>query len=403
MDVQHKKRGRPRLRDERESRFEGMVPPYGPPPPDPGRGPPRRPMSMYSASDIPVSTPFESLQRSSSYRVLKSQGGSSMVPRHVEHASPSDATVYGGSVPLAPRMQTYDEKPCAYLTMNMQIAKATQKFSDHVGVQSIAGRKFIDIVGPADRDRVLRLERIFEEERRTKEPSYLPPIYLRYEEDRVIQSVGFDPAELMQFVLSHSEVLTFQGPDGQQRTFPVRLGLAKRDSTYFAVVLLDIPATPQTYPQVLSSPLSERYPRDSRAREPQYGFQHPQQSYAPGSMMPVFQASPTYGDPRLEQRTESMGYRGPPGPVMSPTAGAPTMGPPHFRQEQAHHSQAGYQVPASELRQTQSQPRQDLQLPPIRDPREEGATTESRGRRDSRDSRVDIGGLIEKPSPSRRA
>ena len=50
-----------------------------------------------------------------------------------------------------------------------------------------------------DRDKVLRLQRTFEDKRREREPNYLLPIYLaKFEEDIVIQSVGFGPKEIGQ-------------------------------------------------------------------------------------------------------------------------------------------------------------------------------------------------------------
>ncbi|TAQ83066.1 hypothetical protein B7494_g8610, partial [Chlorociboria aeruginascens] len=384
VDVQHKKRGRPRLRDEREPRYEGMGPNY--PPPDAMR----RPVSMYAAGDVTVSMPFNDLQRSSSYRVLKSQGGAPMggplSGRYIDRPL-ADPSVYGGSMPPTPRMLPTIEPACAYLTMDMQFVKATHAFGETVGVQPLTGRRLQDVLSMSDRDKVFRLQKMFEDERREREPNYLPPIYLKYEEDRVIQSVGFGPEEVNQFRTDHTEYFTFQGPDGQQRAFQVRLGLAKRESTYFIVGSVQGPATPQMYHHPSSS---SPYSRESFSRDSQYGLQTPQ-SYSQPSVSP-FMSSPaaTFGDPR-----ESVIYRGPGSLV--PSIPSAMMNVPFTQAPRSEfvQGQAPYQTPRSEVPQ---QAQHDLQLPPIRD---QGPAAESR-QRDDRSGRVAIGGLLAKPDLSRR-
>src|SRR5271163_3146360 len=96
-----------------------------------------------------------------------------------------------------PRSQPPQDPICAYLTMEMQVAKATPSFGETIALPSVISRRFQDIVIPNDREKVARLQRGFEDERRDREPNYLPPIYLaKFEEDRVIQSVGFSPEEI---------------------------------------------------------------------------------------------------------------------------------------------------------------------------------------------------------------
>lgn len=319
--------------------------------------------------------------------------GGTMAPRYLEHGSPADANLYGASMPPTPRMMTQQEPICAYLTMDMQIAKATQGFGETIGVQSVVARKFHDIVSANDRDKVFRLQRVFEDERREREPNYLPPIYLKFEEDRVIQSVGFGPEEMSQFRADRQDMFTFQGPDGQQRTFQVRFGLAKKESTYFVVLLLNLPATPQTFSQPSSSP----YSRESYSRDSQYGYQTPQQVFAqPGASL--FMSNPSFGDPRGEV------YRtpGPLGPNIPPSTSMPSFAQPPVRPDYSQ-GQNPYQTPRSELPPAQPQPQRqhDLQLPPIRDQRVEASVAEMR-RRDNQSGRVDIGGLLEKPGMGRR-
>jgi hypothetical protein len=318
--------------------------------------------------------------------------GAAMAPRYLEHASPADANLYGGSMTPTPRMMTSQEAICAYLTMDMQIAKATQGFGETIGVQSVVARKFHDIVSANDREKVFRLQRLFEDERREREPNYLPPIYLKFEEDRVIQSVGFGPDEMAQFRPDRQDMFTFQGPDGQQRTFQVRFGLAKKESTFFVVLLLNLPATRQTFNQPSSSP----YSRESYSRDSQYGFQTPQQVFAQPGASP-FMSNPSFGDPRGEV------YRtpGPLGPSIPPTTSMPPFAQAQPRPDFSQ-GQNPYQTNRSELLQAQPQPQRqhDLQLPPIRDQRGEASTSELR-RKDNQSGRVDIGGLLENPGMGR--
>lgn len=292
-----------------------------------------------------------------------------------------------------PRMLPPQELLCAYLTMELQISKVTRSFVDTFGLQSVISRRLQDVVGPNDREKVVRLQRIFEDERREREPAYLPPILLKFEEDRVIQSVGFGPDEIGQLQLAHQEVIAFQGPEGLQRPVQARFGLAKKEATYFIAVVFQVPAAPQTFNQPSLSPYTPRdYPR-----EPQYGYQTPQQPFphAPSQGPSSFIPNPGYSDPRGDPMT----YRasGPLGPSPISAIMPPMSQPQQTRPDYSSQGQNPYQTPRSELPQGQSQRQHDLQLPPIRDQRGETSAVDMSRRRDDRTNRVDIGGLLEQP------
>ncbi|ESZ97729.1 hypothetical protein SBOR_1916 [Sclerotinia borealis F-4128] len=392
VDVQHKKRGRPRLRDERDSRYESTGSNY-PPPADTLR----RPLSMFSAVDVSITTPYSDAQRNSGYRVLKSQGGNPMNHSMVPTPIPINTNVYGEAMPTNQRMTPY-EPACAFLTMEMQIAKTTQAFSGVVGAHSVVGRKLHDIVSVSDRDKIFRLQRGFEDERRSRDPSYLPPIFSKEEEDRVIQSLTFATNEIGQLRTDRPEVFTFQTPDGQQRGFHVQLGLAKKDSIYFVLLMVHIPTTPQPYQQSSSSP----YSRDSVSRDSTYGYQTPSQltyaSQTPGTS--PFMSNPSFGGDMLAYRTPgALGQNG------GMSNSAPTYPQAQARPEYSQ-AQMNYQAPMGEIpsAQPQAQPQgqtqrsSDLQLPPIRG---QAPVADARGQSD-RSGRVDIGGLLQNPDPSRR-
>jgi hypothetical protein len=384
------------LRDDNQARYEGVGPSY----PAPSDVSMRRPLSLFSPSDTQIAHPFgDPLHRSSSYRVLKSQGGPGpmggpVAPRYLEHALQGDANIFPAPMAPTPRSQPPQDPICAYLTMEMQVAKAIPSFGETIGMPSVISRRFQDIVIPNDREKVARLQRGFEGERRDREPNYLPPIYLaKFEEDRVIQSVGFSLEETSGIMMNRQEMFTFQGLDGQQRVFQVRLGLAKRESTYFIVLQLQMPATPQTYQPTSSAFSREPYPQDSR-----FTYQTPQHNYPPSQAPSPFVANPGFGDPRAE-----MGTFRTPGPLGGPipqSASMPSFAQPQMRQEYSQ-GQASYPTPRGEMPQGQSQHQHDLQLPPIRDQRGEGASMDQMRRREDRSGRVDIGGLLERPDQGR--
>lgn len=368
----------------------------------------RRPLSMYSSGTAPMNTDFgESIHRSGSYRVLKSQGGP-IAPRYIDHASGADANISGGFMMPAPRMLAPQEPPCAYLTMKMQVAKATSSFNEVVGLSGGVSKNLQDLVLGNEREKVAHLQRVFEDERRQREPHYLPPISFNVDEERTIQSVGFGPEVTGQLRFDHSQIFTLPitAPDGSQRTFQARFGLGRKDATYFIAMVIHLPTpapvTPQSFGQ---PPLSSPYSRDSYSRgsSTQYEYHAPQQTYASAQAPPQFMNNPAYGDPR-----EQMGFRAPAqglgqvplGPNVPPSTTMPPFSRPPSRPEYSQ-SQIPYQTPRSELPPAQPARQHDLQLPPIRDQRGEGSSADAARRRDDRSNRVDIGGLLENPRGSR--
>lgn len=181
--------------------------------------------------------------------------------------------------------------------------------------------------------------------------------------------------------------------DGHQRQFPVRIGLAKEDSIYFVVLLL----TPR--PQQFSHPSPSPHGRE-------WPYAAPQQSpYA--QLTPV---SASFGPvrPRLGESPRDSGFTprqaGTPGPIMPvPSPGvSPNM---HSYAASStmirdHATGASY-IPRSELPGNRA-PQPGYQLPPIRNPPQAGPSGPGVGwPREERGSRVDIGGLIDKPETSR--
>lgn len=373
IDVQHKKRGRPRLRDEREARFEGMGPAY-PPPPEHAM---RRPVPLYSTSEP---TPHDSttFDRFGSNRVLKSQGGPPAGHRFMEHASPASTNAYPNHHPQPPRPTTDQEVPCAYLTMGMEISRASQAFCAAIGLPSVTARNLFDLVAAADRDKLHRLRRSLEEEQQRNEPNYLPPIYGKAEEERVIRSIGMTSYDLAQFRVDRSEILVFQRTDGQQRVVQIRFGLAKRNSTYF-VVLIIVPGDPPP-----------------RSREQAYNNYQalPQTTNQPPALS-TYNSHPSqqYSEPRTFD--QAIAYRLP-NSVDANSAIPGTSYALSFPRQPYSTPDYGNEFASSQITQRQPPGQSELQLPPIRT--QASSLHSGMNRSDDRSGRLDIGVLLEQPS-----
>lgn len=397
IDVQHKKRGRPRLRDDREPRFDTGRFAH---PPDPAI---RRPLSLYTPASAPP-IPFDDpLRRSQSYRVLKSHPSEAAPPRFVERGSASDANIFPAPLSIA----TQAPEPVAFLTIgDLEVVKASSTFIDATMMntqsvlgyrsQPIVGRKLVDMITPPERDRVMALCKALQNEQMTKEPNYLPPIYGRDEEERVIKSQPFGSESVSRYQLDRQDFFTFVAADGQPRPHSVRVGLAKDDSIYFVVML--ITSHTRSFPHPSPSP---------RSRDITYSYQ-PQ----PFTQLTPVSASFDPGRSRLADpyREGNFTPRHPETQAQQlVSALSPGMSPnvPSYAASASSRSEhlggLSHQIPRSELPLTRPTQQAEYQLPPIRSQQQQhGQPTEGTWQRDDRAGRVDIGGLIEKPGTSPR-
>lgn len=352
-----------------------------------------RPIPRYAPGESPIYQ-SDTHARSGVHKVLKSQAAPALLARNLEYASSLDANIFAAAAPTTvPRGGGSQEAPHAYLNMELQISIASRSFCDLLGVPSLGGRKLLDIVAATDRDKVYRLQRLFEDERQEREPNYLPPIYGRAEEDRVIQSIGSSHDDGVPWRTERQEVLTFQDPSGQQRSYHLRLWLAKKESTYYVTLLLVIAAQ--------QAPMQEMYQMSSSPyppRETGFSYRPPQSTFAPQMPMSAYPQYPTqYGEPRIPDR-QMMFPQPPPLPSNATsgpgiTATVPSYAQPFTRVEYSQApTQTSHQPPRSEVSQGQSQRQSEYRLPPIQS--QPGApSTTTRG--DDRGGRVDIGGLLE--------
>lgn len=336
----------------------------------------------------------DSIRRNQSqqYRVLKSQPPEPAAPRFVERGSVADANIF--PAPLS--ISTRPPEPAAFLTMDLEIARASSTFSDALSRSSVKGLKLTDILAPGDTEKVFSHQRQMQEEQQRRDPSYLPPIFGKEAEDRVIQGLGFSSEDIARYLLDRQDYLTFTTQDGQQRPYPIRMGLAKQDSIYFVVLTLNLavrafqPPTPSPNPRDITysyQPIPQPYsqptpvsatfdPRHQRLNDPGYGSRRSSQPGVPSQMMSGL----------------SPGY-----PV--PYAASPS--------RHDYPGQPSYQVPRSELGPTitTSRPSQmpENQLPPIINQQQSTGSQPLEHSQQGRDDRrrVGIGGLIDQ-DPSDR-
>jgi hypothetical protein len=292
----------------------------------------------------------------------------------------------------------------AFLNLELRVIKSTSHFQEALGIPSLDSRRLQEVVLPSEVEKVNRIQTIFQNESRQRDPAYLPPIYSKPEDDRTIHTMGFIQDELKRIPLTTQEIFTFLGADSRHRSHHIRMGLGKRGSTYFIAATI-------LQPPPLSTPFQQQYTpttnfsRDPLSRDQQYGYQNPNyahqsttpnfspnlQNFAyqqPGSMSNIPQVLP-YGFPQQQPNYNGVAQHYPglnPSPVQSFSTS---------NNVQQHSARPLNHLQASgmEARSGQGQQQKDLQLPPIRD-----STADSFGEsrnKDDRSGRVDIGGLID--------
>lgn len=355
------------------------------------------PLSTYSTSPA-IGVGYEdSIRRNQpqSYRVLKSQPPELTAPRFIERGSAADANIF--PAPLS--ISTRSPEPAAFLTMDLEISRASSTFSDALSRSTVQGFKLIDIIAHGDIEKVLGHQRQMQEEQKRRDPTYLPPIFGKEKEDQVIQALGFSLEDIARYPLDRQDYLTFTTQEGQQRAFPIRMGFVKQESIYFVVLTLSLavrpfqPPTPSPHPRDVTysyQPMPQPYsqptpvsatfdPRQQRFGDPGYGTRQPAQPVAPSQMLSGL----------------SPGYR------VSYTA-SPS--------RQDYSGQPSYHVPRSELAppatatSTRLTEMQTCQLPPIMSQQQSTASQSTEQANQGRDEhrRVGIGGLIDQPDPLNR-
>ncbi|KAI9842503.1 MAG: hypothetical protein M1837_007097 [Sclerophora amabilis] len=257
VDVQHKKRGRPRLRDEREPRLEPTRSAFAPPQ-----------QSMRPPPASPSFSPRSSVSTQAtagSYRVLRAQ---TELPSPVQRSgvgyglpsSDVDVAFHTSATqqPQSPRLSHGPNLATAFLNMDLVIEKSTPSFQATVGHEGgLVGRQIADLVIPSDRDKISRLKRELEDERGSRDPVYLPPIYGDGDSTAIQRVLESEIERVTRRAVERRVELTFLTPNRRQRTLSARVMLAKTSIYFVIVVLPSADSRPVQYNRAL--PFSPSY------------------------------------------------------------------------------------------------------------------------------------------------
>ncbi|KAF2422379.1 hypothetical protein EJ08DRAFT_664850 [Tothia fuscella] len=243
VDVEHKKRGRPRLRDDREQRLElAAAAAIAAQNSQQAHTQPRVQMSGFSRVH----------RRADSLRVLRSstQGPAPQSPmtlpapdRRGLQAISGPSTGYSSYYPPPPLPEparTPGPAITAFLNMDLQILRASDSFIAlfHDG-RDLRGRHLSDFVAATQQPNLQRMQFDLRDERTRREPTFLPGIFPGEQEQNVIQNHDVEDVDM----LSHGyddhrrETYTFILPGGRTEQIQIRLRLA-RTSTFFATLVL---------------------------------------------------------------------------------------------------------------------------------------------------------------------
>lgn len=248
--MQHKKRGRPRLRDDKEF----------------GRSDETRtaPTQLLGALPSSSSDPFaqQPLFQSSHrapdpHRVLRSSRDedSPIIHQRPTLASTSgrqpSVGSYGGvaASPYTPGTHlVHHSLPLAFLNLDLVIQKSNQEFQDLVPfLGDVRGKSLADLLERSQADVLHRLRNELRDERDEREPTYMAPI----------TPVGQDPMQSMMESVSERDVehvsrgyadrpvlLNFRLPNGQYQSLQTQIRLAKMVSLYFVTLIVHTPPRP---------------------------------------------------------------------------------------------------------------------------------------------------------------
>ncbi|KAL8664943.1 MAG: hypothetical protein Q9202_002652 [Teloschistes flavicans] len=236
VDVQHKKRGRPRLREEetlREVAFgiDAHAEAYA-----------------GQTGMIPLSEPGR--PRSKSYRELRSQPDqfyTGQRPRTSDAGYGSQYPHATGQIPVSPMSShVSDSIPTVLLTPDFRVAQHNYAFAEALAVQSsLKGYALLDLVVPADREKIHRLQSAMRSE--MLDSAHLPPITSRF--DPVTSMPYIEDLNISQATAgfhTRSEYWSFRLSGDRSRGFPISISVARGPGHF--VILTLVPSTGSANP-----------------------------------------------------------------------------------------------------------------------------------------------------------
>ena len=366
--MQHKKRGRPRLREEESLRGLAFGPEY-----------PARELGEAQASSLLVGQ--SGRHRSKTYRELRSQPETSQF-NHRPQTSDSHFSqpqyLAGAGFPIAPQPGAYTPQytPTALLTTDFVVAHDNRAFSEALSLPfSVRGQTLLDLVVPSEKERIRRLQTSMRAELRDSSfsSSYLNGNHNSHASIPTIESLDIPHATAG--FQSRSEYWTFRLPCEQSRGFPISISLGKNGPPFVILTLVQSAGafSPSNHAGFQTSPVLSS-PTSVTGLSPTTGsFSHHHRNGSAPSAMPylissttttlddqLFAAQPSHGlaqykhsPPRSIQRTSYNASR----PDSSSSATSATSGGiPGISQNPSVHQ--NHPLARDNLRH--------LQLPPIR-------------------------------------
>ena len=295
FDVQHKKRGRPRLREERPLRSQRPDEPNVKRSQTVPEGP--GPSSHISAEQ------FQG-QLQQTFLLGESVPFSQSRKRGISNLQTPSSL-------LKEQYPTFTgSKPFCLLDLDFSVIKSNELFENYIRAQgSIRGRNITEFLDLQSRDLMQSIKAQIHQERSQSDPAYLPPIRNLIEHETV-QSITQADLETVTRGFSERNIrIVFSGANGQSNTITCQVQLAKKN-VFFVVLVLwtstssKIPLAMPDYPGALSPPQNpgnmamagfsdfRRPSRPLSISSPSSASQH---LYQPGSSMflPLKSQSPT--------------------------------------------------------------------------------------------------------------
>ncbi|KAI5362870.1 putative zn(2)-C6 fungal-type DNA-binding domain-containing protein [Septoria linicola] len=273
FDVQHKKRGRPRLREEGSFTVERAVPDQ----------------TALSVNEPAIERPIVAPRprRAESFRSLRSQDSeTSNAPASPTYPYPPPPTATAASFghQYSTQLPGY-EIPTAYLDMDLVILKANQSFCQIMSIdpKRHMGISIDKVAVPSDGHSLHMLRADLRLERERRDPSYMPPI-VQHEQDA---SGGAQLADVDHYTQGSEErnYTWTQAQLGQSSDrFPARVRLAKAHAWFVALTLPSFrPGPPPVSPMASSFSARSYHSAAEQADPSQHLASHsaPTTLYAP--------------------------------------------------------------------------------------------------------------------------
>ncbi|PSN72838.1 hypothetical protein BS50DRAFT_628952 [Corynespora cassiicola Philippines] len=382
-DVQHKKRGRPRLRDDKDfgRTDESRAAPtqlLGTLPPSATKGYPQQ--SPYPPTAHRGSDPLRGLRTST--QDLPNVHPQSISPSSARRPSTVRSYSYGSTPYSAGPTLAYHSLPVAFLNLDLVLLKSNQAFQDLVSfLGDVRGKNLADLLEARQTDVLQRIRNELRDEREEREPTYMAPI----------TPLGQDPLhavserevdQVSQGYTDRPFLLNFRLPNSQYQSLQTQIRLAKT-SLYFVTLVVHTPPRP-TGPPLLTQQLAPPTPvgvaQSLSAQERSHSRDFGVYSARPPSSASSAPTSPYFNFSQVRTSLPTISsstYGNSPSYSYSPTAG-PEQG--YFSTIQPPSQPGAYPSPyppvsrnssvTSELLRTEnSRPGgrlEGLQLPPIR-------------------------------------